>query len=168
MRIEVPRSRNTIPRNVPLALWRFIIVLTLLPIIAFPLSRLGATLLGLAALMVVPSLLPHAMKTTWSKRRYLNTPGAIIEDSGVTLYGDGGPNHYSWEFWHEASISEINGKPCIQHLHKNALDTENYQRFSSYLFTVVDYLSEPPERVLELIQSHPNHQKSPEKRNADA
>ncbi len=157
MRLEIPRSKSTQPHNAPLALWRFVIVLPLLAIACIPFSKLGAALIGVAALLVVPSLFYHALKSTWSRRKYAKTPGAVIDDNGVVLYGDGGPSAYSWMFWRDAFLSTLNGRPIIQHLHIDDINREGYDRYSSYALTDVDHLDCSPEDVLKAIQSHPKY-----------
>ena len=157
MRIEIQRSRPTQPRDAPLVLWRFVIGLPLLAIECIPISKLGAALIGAAALLVVPSLFYHALKSTWSRRKYAKTPGAVIDDNGVVLYGDGGSSTYYWMFWRDAFLSTLDGRPIIQDLHINDINTEGYGRYSSYVLSAVDHLDCSPEDVLKAIQSHPKY-----------
>ena len=87
----------------------------------------------------------------------LRNPGAILDDDGVTFYGDWGPTIHPWSNFGGASISRLDGRPIVQHLAIRHLNLTGYERFSSYILTPVDFLDLAPDEVLTTLKSHPRY-----------
>ena len=110
-------------------------------------SVAGALLLFLGAVLASLGLLGEWRKYVQRKRLYAQDFGAILDDDGVTFYGDWGPTIHPWSNFGEASISRLDGRPIVQHLAIRHLNLTGSERLSSYILTPVDFLDLAPDEV---------------------
>ena len=154
MRVALPRSRETSPQAVDLAMWRFLIAFPLIAGISYPISKLGSGLLAFASLLIVPGLLNEAIKTSWSKKRYARTPGILIHNRGVTVYGDGGPTYHEWPEFREASVSWDGESIIHDRVARDALKDSFAQRDWGNRIPI-DHVLATPDEILNAIKNHP-------------
>jgi hypothetical protein len=157
VRVEIPRSRPTVPQPVPglAARVKVLAGVALLAVLVAMVSTTGAVLFGLGALLGSLSLLVEWQRYLGRKRRYAQGYGAILDDTGVTFYDDWGPTTHPWANFGEARVSRLDDRPIVQHLAVRDVHLTGYERFSSYILSPIDFLDLAPEEVVRVLKSHP-------------
>jgi hypothetical protein len=118
-------------------------------------NRSGPILLGIGAVFVVFVLGKGIVTDLKNSFGYAKKPGGIIDEKGLTLYGDRGPTFCPWDSFREIFATTNHGRPILQHLSVSDLSRQGYDRYSSYWLTSIDFLAVEPDALAAMIREHP-------------
>jgi hypothetical protein len=119
-------------------------------------NRAGPILLGIGAIFIVIVLGQGIIRDLKNGFGYAKKPGGVIDEKGLTLYGDWGPTFCPWDSFGQVSASTNHGQLILQHLSVSDLGRQNYDRYSSYWITPIDFLEVEPDALVAMMREHPS------------
>ena len=91
------------------------------------------------------------------KKAYERGLGVVLDDQGVTFYGDNGPAWLPWSSFGEVHVFPFE-RSVLQHIPIDHLHWTGRARAEATCSTPIDYLDMTPEGVLQVLASHPSFQ----------
>ena len=126
------RNRRTYPRRVSANLLGQTVVAIALAAACLLMLRFtdfnpaGPILLGIGAIFIVIVLGQGIITDIKNGFGYAKKPGGVINEKGLTLYGDMGPTFCPWDSFGQVFATTNHQQPILQHLSVSDLGRQNY------------------------------------------